>query len=203
MPILADVLVETLKDDEPRYLQMIESGELVYDRKIVAMARVYQLYVGVDRYVESLSNCRLVVLLKDGECVYSCYYKVAHSPYFGNRVVQTEVRQAPGRPGIARSMMKNYFLKDYDCIRTDLGSTTQGMKMWQTFYDDFRHELFFYKAQVNIDLRTSDGLSNQDASYTEVARRVGRIRLGRLHPNWWHDNKAGNVCVIYASNNPM
>lgn len=207
MPILADALVEPIKDDEGRYLQMIADGDLEESEPFGFMGIGYKLYVGTDRYVPGLSNCRLVVLFKGEDCVYSCYFKMAENQYFGNRVVQVEVRQSPKLPGLARSMMRNYFLRFYDSIRTDLSSTPQGRNMWQQFYTDYRKagDVYFYQGLVNIDLRKSDGSNNQDASCPEVVTHLRAMRNACtvLREGMWHDNKEGNVIVIYASNKPL
>lgn len=207
MPILADALVEPIKEDEGRYLQMIADGDLEENGLFTFKGIGYKLFVGTDRHIQGLSGCRLIVLFKGDDCVYSCYYKMAENQYFGNRVVQIEVRQAQSLPGLARHVMRNYFLRHYDSIRTDLSSTPQGRNMWQQFYIDHRKEkeLFFYQGLVNIDLRKSDGSNNQDASCPELVFDVRAMRNACtvLREGMWHDNKQGNVVVIYASNKPL
>ncbi len=207
MPILADALVEPIKEDEGRYLQMIADGDLLENGPFAYEGIGYKLYVGTDRYIAGLSGCRLLVLFKGNDCVYSCYYKLAENQYFGNRAVQVEVRQSPKLPGLARHVMRYYFLRHYDSIRTDLSSTPQGRSMWQQFYIDHRKEkeLFFYQGTVNIDLRKSDGSNNQDASCPEVVTHLRAMRNACtvLREGMWHDNKQGNIIVIYASNKPL
>lgn len=207
MPILADVLVESIKEDEARYLQMIADGELESMGHHVFRGIGYKLFVGTDRHIESLSRCRLVVLFKGEDCVYSCYYKMAENEYFGNRVVQVEVRQIPSLPGLARHMMFDYFLRNFDSIRTDLSSTAQGRAMWQSFYAEYRKtpDLHFYQGRINIDMRQPDGMNNQDAACPEVVTKLRSMHNGCtvLREGMWHDNKQGNVVVIYASNKPL
>lgn len=207
MPILANVLVDPIKDDEPRYLQMIADRQLIEVGPYAFMGIGYKLYEGKDLFIPALKGCRLVVLFKGMDCVYSCYYKVGQNEYFGRRVVQVEVRQAPHLPGLARAFMKNYFLRHYDSIRTDLGSTPQGRQMWNKFYLDHRKkgELFFYHGVVNIDVNTPDGMSNQDASNPEIAERLFTMSTASalMRQNLWHDNKCADVAVIYASNKSL
>jgi hypothetical protein len=206
MPILADPLYESIEDDADRYRQLIADGELV-EAGVFAMYRAipYKIYLGADRLVgNSLAQCRLLVLTKGHDIVYSCYYKVAENEYFGNRAVQVEVRQAPHLPGLARSMMRHYFLREFDALRTDLSGTAAGREMWRSFYKQYRKELYFFKGHVNIDLRLSNGSNNQDAACPDRVTHLKHIENGcSVRDEMWHDNKDGNVVVLYASNKPL
>ena len=206
MPIFADPLYETIEDDADRYRQLIADGELV-EAGVFMMYRAigYRIYLGADRSVgNSLSTCRLMVLTKGHDIVYSCYYKVAENEYFGNRAVQVEVRQAPHLPGLARAVMRHYFLTEFDSLRTDLSGTEAGKKMWRQFYKEYRKELYFYKGFVNIDMRQPYGSINQDAACSERATHLKPMCNGAsMRDELWHDNKQGNVVVIYASTKPL
>lgn len=202
MPILAEVVVDAIKEDESRYRSMIKSGELKLDRIFVHDGIGYNLYLGKDNYIAALANCRLIALFKGDDCVYSCYYKMAETPHFGKRVVQVEVRQSGSMVGLARNIMLNYFLKHYDSIRTDLSNTKSGLKMWQTFFGEQRHNLYFYNARINIDLRQPNGAINQDATCAEYPAHIRRVHTKELPVQWWHDNREGNVHVVYALKTP-
>jgi len=206
MPILADAVVETIADDEERYRQLIASGDLEQVGVYAYYKAVpYKLYLGTDRMIgNSLSTCRLLVLAKGDEFVYSCYYKVAENEYFGQRAVQLEVRQAPHLRGLARNVMRNYFLLKFDALRTDLSGTPCGRHMWQEFYKEFRKDYHFYHGFVNIDLRTSHGDNNQEAACPDRVTHIKSLKTGvAMRDELWHDNKAGNVTVIYISNKPL
>lgn len=205
MPILTNDLTEKIVEDEQRYFQMINSGELVPDGVFAYyMAIPYKVYLGVDRHIgNSLSTCRLMVLVKGEDVVYSCYYKVAENEYFGRRVVQVEVRQSPDLPGLARSVMRHYWLRNFDAIRTDLSGTNSGQTMWKQFFAHYKKELHFYKGLVNIDLRLSNGSDNQDPACPERVTHLKTMRSINYFDGMWHSNKDGNVSVIYASNKPL
>uniref|UniRef100_A0AB39CDT9 Uncharacterized protein n=1 Tax=Pseudomonas phage HRDY3 TaxID=3236930 RepID=A0AB39CDT9_9VIRU len=206
MPILADSVQETIEDDAERYLQMVASGEL-RPAGVFAMYKAipFRMYLGTDRLIgNSLATCRLLVLTKGDEIVYSCYYKVAENEYFATRAVQVEVRQTPRYPGLARAVMRHHFMREFDSLRTDLSGTECGRNMWRQFYKDYRKELHFYKGFVNIDLRKSDGSNNQDAACPDKVTHLKHMKTGSsLRDEMWHDNKDGNVVVIYATKVPL
>nr|DAF93603.1 MAG TPA: hypothetical protein [Myoviridae sp. ctshb19] len=206
MPILADNVVETLASEESRYLEMIDRGELV-ETGVFAYHKAipFKIFMGTDHYVgEVLAACRLLVLVKGQDVVYACYYKTAENEYFGNRVVQVEVRQSPAWPGLARAMMRHHFLRHFDAVRTDISGTHDGRRMWQKLYADYRKELYFYQGRLNIDLRTSSGDNNQDAACPDRVTHIKSLKTGvAMRDEMWHDNKLGNVVVIYMANKPL
>lgn len=191
MPILANALIAKLDDDVARYQQIIETdsmncGTLVHD------GVTYNIREFQDTEIAGLEDCRVRTLSVRDEIVYSCYFKFVRSMMFGTRVVQVEVRTQV--PGLARAVMRNQILERGWCMRSDISNTPAGRKMWERFIQ--QGEFNFYLADLSIDLRTPDGALNQDANQLEI---IHSLRPYDANEKVWHDNRQGDVIVIYAT----
>lgn len=203
MPIIADDFVDPIRDDAERYLRLIEEGKLIYESDLEFESdgepEKFRVYAGSEDVVNG--DCRLVVLRYKKEIVYSCYYKLAQTTEFGLRAVQIEVRQE--RHGLARKMMHDWFLKKFDSLRCDLASTRAGKRMWQKFCEEslaVGHKV--YGAEISIDHRvTEHWADNQNSNLPEEVINVERLTAKQLEKSFatlWHDNRQGNIKVLYV-----
>jgi hypothetical protein len=192
MPILANALIERIDVDRDRYLGLINRCK--YAILMKEGDDTYRAYETKDPSVPGLEDCRLlIVTLNDRDIIYSCYFKVVEHPFFGSRVVQVEVRS--DEPGTARFVMQRFFLKHYGALRTDISHTPAGRKMWERFIET--NQCNFYIADLPIDANTELGRRNQDANNVEQFYHLRRLTTDDVI---WHDNRRGNVSVIYATN---
>ena len=191
MPILANALIEKLEVDYDRYCDLLQGTQCGYLLK--THTDTFVAYDVKDTAIPGLEDCRLLLVRLKDEIVYSCYYKVVDNPFFGKRVVQVEVRTVSH--GLARLVMSQYFLKRFDAIRTDISNTPAGRKMWEKFIGTDQYE--FYIAELSIDARTELGRRNQNANSVESILNLRRLTTDDVI---WHDNRRGNVSVIYATN---
>lgn len=189
MPILANPFAIPLSDDEVRYAFLQpDAPDFKYSFR-------NETLIGYLLKDETIEDTELLLLYNDdNELLYSCYFKVAHHPKLGERVVQVEVRCV--EPGLARDVMANYFLKHYDSIRCDIQTTMAGLRMWDKFVKstDFK----FYVGWLGIDLRTAHGENNQDANRAEIFDSFGPLNKPVLF--YQDTNRLGSVSVIYATN---
>jgi len=191
MPILANALIDKIEVDHDRYCDLLRYEK--YVRLIHGDNATFTAYEIVDTAVPGLEDCKLLLVADMCEVVYACYYKVANHPTFGQRVVQVEVRTDV--PGLARLIMSQYFLQRYVSIRTDISNTPAGRKMWEKFIKADQQE--FYIADLPIDANTELGRHNQNANNVETVNNLRRLTTDDVI---WHDNRRGNVSVVYATN---
>lgn len=197
MPILANAVLEQIGNDVDRYEDILNSQTCAYRGSITYDGVIYTAVEISDTEINGLDDCRLLLLYsqQDG-IVYSCYFKHVTTETFGHRVVQVEVRCTV--PGLARAAMSEYFMLHYDSLRTDISNTPAGRKMWERF---IRQDGFnFYLADITIDLRTENGAHNQDAYRPEIYQN---LRHYNADEQIWHDNRKGDVIVVYATNEKL
>lgn len=191
MPILANALIEKIEVDHDRYCDLLQNETCV--RLVHGDNATFAAFEVVDTAVPGLEDCKLLLLADMYEVVYACYYKVAVHPIFGKRVVQVEVRTEV--PGLARLVMSQYFLQRFDSLRTDISNTPAGRKMWEKFIKN-SNEQEIYIADLSIDANTELGRRNQDANTVEEIQNLRRLTSDDVI---WHDNRRGNVSVVYAT----
>lgn len=197
MPILADSILEPIGYDIDRYNNILDSQTCAYRGGITLGGVFYTAVEICDTEINGLENCRLLLLYSiDEGIVYSCYFKHVMTKTFGHRVVQVEVRCTV--PGLARAAMSEYFMRHYDSLRTDISNTPAGRKMWERFIsqDGFN----FYLSDLTIDLRNEQGAHNQDAYQPEIYQN---LRHYNADEQIWHDNRKGDVIVVYATNEKL
>lgn len=191
MPILADPFAIPLSDDEVRYAFLQpDAPDFKYSFR-------NETLIGYLLKDETIEDTELLLLYdSDNTLLYSCYFKTAHHPKLGERVVQVEVRST--EPGLARDVMANYFLKHYDAIRCDIQTTMAGLRMWDKFRKQ-HPEFNFYVGWLGIDLRTEHGEKNQDANQPEIFDAFWKLN-GTQILSLQDTNRLGSVSVIYATN---
>lgn len=199
MPILANASLPMLELDIDRYEHILNTQTCMYRGGAYHEDTYYKFVEISDTEINGLEDCRVLLAYADstnGGIVYSCYFRQAKTSKFGQRVVQVEVRCTV--PGLAREIMREYFMRHYDTLRTDISNTPSGRRMWEKFVLDAGQH--YYLADVSIDLRKPYGASNQDANQPEIYQNLRPYNADEMI---WHDNRQDAVVVVYATNEKL